>query len=96
MTFDPSFSSFTWTDDFFDVLVDRANEGRGLDYLTIIGSTGINAHDVRLLREVVADLYWDEYENLNDYRYHNDSFDDDVAIDDDDDDNYDSYDTRQP
>ncbi|KAG1788266.1 uncharacterized protein HD556DRAFT_911720 [Suillus plorans] len=58
--FDPSFSSFRRISDFFDVLVDRANEGRGLDRLTITRCMGISAHDVRLLREVVADLYWDE------------------------------------
>ncbi|KAG1876412.1 hypothetical protein DFJ58DRAFT_175058 [Suillus subalutaceus] len=87
MEFDLSFSSFTRTSDLFDVLVDRVNEGRGLDHLSITGCMGISAHDVRLLREVVADIHWDEYENLNDYglEYDYDSFEDD------DDDDYGFY-----
>lgn len=76
--FDPSFSSFRRISDFFDVLVDRANEGRGLDRLTITRCVGISAHDVRLLREVVAYLYWDGYDSL--------------IGDDDDDDDYDDGD----
>ncbi|KAG2042604.1 hypothetical protein BDR03DRAFT_943775 [Suillus americanus] len=82
-----SFSSFTMTSDLFDVLVDRVNEGLGLDHLTITRCMGISVHDVRLLREVVADIYWDEYENFNDYsfEYDYDSFDDD------DDDDYGFY-----
>ncbi|KAG1907843.1 uncharacterized protein F5891DRAFT_1180865 [Suillus fuscotomentosus] len=58
--FDTSFWSFRRVSDLFDVLVDRANEGRGLDHLTITRCTGITTHDVRLLREVVANLDWDE------------------------------------
>lgn len=87
LEFDSS-SSFTRTSDLFDVLIDRVNEGRGLDYLAITGCTGINAHDVRLLREVVADVQWDEYESFDDYdlEYDYDS------LEDDDDDDYDFYD----
>ncbi|KAG2157769.1 uncharacterized protein EDB93DRAFT_1124539 [Suillus bovinus] len=74
LEFHPSSSSFTKTSDLLDVLVDRINKGRGLDHLTITGCTGISAHDVRLLREVVADIDWDEYESFNDDDY--DSFED--------------------
>ncbi|KAG2157752.1 uncharacterized protein EDB93DRAFT_1124440 [Suillus bovinus] len=74
MEFDPSFSSFTRTTDLLDVLVDRVNEGRGLDHLTITRCTGISAHDVRLLQEVVADIDWDGYERFYEDDY--DSFED--------------------
>jgi hypothetical protein len=92
LEFDPSLSSFTRTSDLFDVLIDRVNEGRGLDHLAITGCEGISAHDVRLLREVVPDVQWDEYESFNDYdlEYDYDSLEDNIA-DDDDDDFYDDY-----
>ncbi|KAG1739998.1 hypothetical protein EDB19DRAFT_2039214, partial [Suillus lakei] len=38
-----------------DVLINRVHEGRGLDHLEFISTTGILARDVKLLREVVAD-----------------------------------------
>ncbi|KAG2343939.1 hypothetical protein BDR05DRAFT_1059218 [Suillus weaverae] len=87
LEFDPSFSYFTRTSDLFDVLIDRANEGRALDHLTITRCVGISAHDVRLLREVVADVHWDGCESLDDYdlEYDYDS------LEDDDDDDYGFY-----
>ncbi|KAG1720382.1 hypothetical protein EDB19DRAFT_1777610, partial [Suillus lakei] len=48
--------------DLLDVLIDRVNEGRGLDHLEFISTTGILDRDVKLLREVVADVSWDGYE----------------------------------
>lgn len=89
LEFDTSFSSFTRTSDLVDVLIDRVNEGRGLDYLAITGCTGVSAHDVRLLREVVADVQWDEYESFDDFDL---EYDYDSLEDDDDDDDYDFYD----
>jgi hypothetical protein len=88
--FNPSSLSFTRTSDLFDVLVDRVNQGQGLDHLTITGCMGISAHDVRLLREVVADVDWDEYESVDDhnFEYDHDSFEDD------DDDDYGFYGRR--
>ncbi|KAG1780465.1 hypothetical protein EV702DRAFT_722278 [Suillus placidus] len=58
-------SIFSWVrpSDLLDVLIDRVNEGRGLDYLAITSTSGIFARDVQLLREVVADVSWDEYES---------------------------------
>jgi len=90
LEFDPSFSSFTAASDLFDVLVDRVNEGQGLDHLSITGCMGISTHDVRLLREVVADVDWDKYQRLKKYdlKYKYNSFEDD-----DDDDDYDYEET---
>lgn len=88
LEFDPFLSSFTGPSDLFDVLIDRANEGRGLDHLAITGCTGISAHDVRLLREVVADIYWDEFESLDNYDLESD-YD---SLEDDDHDDYRFYD----
>ncbi|KAG2757078.1 hypothetical protein P692DRAFT_20790170 [Suillus brevipes Sb2] len=89
LEFDTSFSSFTRASDLVDVLIDRVNEGRGLEFLSITGCTGISAHDVRLLREVVADVQWDEYESFDDFDL---EYDYDSLEDDDDDDDYNFYD----
>ncbi|KIK48252.1 hypothetical protein CY34DRAFT_798348 [Suillus luteus UH-Slu-Lm8-n1] len=89
LEFDTSFSTFTRASDLLDVLIDRVNEGRGLDYLSITGCTCISAHDVRLLREVVADVQWDEYESFDDFDL---AYDYDSLEEDDDDDDYDFYD----
>ncbi|KAG2364857.1 hypothetical protein BDR07DRAFT_1400478 [Suillus spraguei] len=88
LEFDPFLSSFTGPSDLFDVLVDRANEGRGLDHLAITRCTGISAYDVRLLREVVTDIYWDEYESLHNHDLESD-YD---SLEDDDHDFYDDRD----
>lgn len=65
-------SSWMRPSDLLDALIDRVNEGRGLDHLTITSTSGISARGVQLLREVVADVSWDEYESdeefdLSDY-----------------------------
>lgn len=62
-------SIFSWArpSDLLDVLIDRVNEGRGLDHLEITSTSGIFARDVQLLREVVADVSWDEYESDEDF-----------------------------
>ncbi|KAG2157771.1 uncharacterized protein EDB93DRAFT_1246818 [Suillus bovinus] len=57
------FSSCVRPSDLLDVLIDRVNEGRGLDHLEFVSTTGILACDVELLQEVVADVSWDEYES---------------------------------
>ncbi|KAG1739999.1 hypothetical protein EDB19DRAFT_795386 [Suillus lakei] len=87
LEFDPSFSTYTRPSDLLNVLIDRANEGRGLDHLAITVCTGINAHDVQLLREVVADVHWDEYESFDDYNLEYD-YD---SLEEEDDDDYGFY-----
>ncbi|KAJ8595254.1 hypothetical protein M405DRAFT_807554 [Rhizopogon salebrosus TDB-379] len=85
------FSAFcTRPSDLYDVLIDRVNDNRGLDKLTITGCTGISAREVQFLREVVVDVEWDEYESPDDYDfdYDYDSFDDE---DDDEDTHYSFY-----
>jgi len=79
MEFDLFGSNWARPSDLLDVLIDRANEDRGLDQLTITACTGISARDVQLLREVVADVNWDEYEIPDDYdlEYDYDSLEDD-------------------
>jgi hypothetical protein len=74
------FDSMNWMrpSDLLDVLIDRVNEGRGLDHLEFVSTTGILVRDVKLLREVVADVSWDEYESSDedsdhDYDYGIDS-----------------------
>ena len=74
----------TWMQplDLRDVLIDRVNDGRGLEKLTITGCSGITTRDVQLLREVVVDVEWDDIEDSGDYDfdyddYEYDSFDDD-------------------
>ncbi|KAG2053575.1 hypothetical protein BDR06DRAFT_956277 [Suillus hirtellus] len=75
------FSSSVWNgirpSDLLDVLIDRVNEGQGLDHLEFISTTGILARDVQLLREVVADVSWDEYESSmgEDFDLDDDSYD---------------------
>ncbi|KAG1818435.1 uncharacterized protein BJ212DRAFT_90740 [Suillus subaureus] len=61
--FNSSISSWVRPADLLDVLIDRVNEGRGLDHLAITSTSGIFAPDVQLLREVVADVSWDGYES---------------------------------
>jgi hypothetical protein len=85
LEFNPSIFSWTRPSDLLDVLIDRVNEGRGLDHLAITSTAGIFARDVQLLREVVADVSWDEYESdeefdLTDYNTEEDD-DDDNFID---------------
>ncbi|KAG2039573.1 hypothetical protein BDR03DRAFT_951525 [Suillus americanus] len=81
LEFDSSIFSWMRPSDLLDVLIDRVNEGRGLDYLAITSTSGIFARDVQLLREVVADVSWDGYasdeEYLTDYITEEDDDDDD-------------------
>ncbi|KAG2132780.1 hypothetical protein DEU56DRAFT_812004 [Suillus clintonianus] len=63
LEFDSSSSNLIRPSDLLDVLIDRVNGGQGLDRLEIIQTSGIFARDVQLLREVVADVSWDEYES---------------------------------
>lgn len=81
-------SSWMRPSDLLDALIDRVNEGRGLDHLAIASTSGISARDVQLLREVVADVNWDEYEyesdeefDLSDYYTDEDEYEDDNFID---------------
>ncbi|KAG1906415.1 uncharacterized protein F5891DRAFT_1274335 [Suillus fuscotomentosus] len=67
LEFDSSVFNWMRPSDFLDVLMDRVNEGRGLEHLTITSTSGIFARDVQLLREVVADVNWDEYESDEEY-----------------------------
>ncbi|KAG1808678.1 uncharacterized protein BJ212DRAFT_1382548 [Suillus subaureus] len=68
--------------DLLDVLIDRVNEGRGLDRLEFISTAGILARDVKLLREVVADVSWDEYESSDEDSDHDYDYDYDSDYDD--------------
>jgi hypothetical protein len=84
----PEFNmTFTQPPDLRDVLIDRVNCGRGLDKLTITGCSGINAHDVQLLREVV-DVKWDKCESRDDYDFDYEDYD---SFDEDDDDTHYSF-----
>ncbi|KAG1746580.1 uncharacterized protein EDB91DRAFT_1266837 [Suillus paluster] len=85
LDFDQYTMTFLRPSDLRDVLMDRVNEGRGLDHLAMTVCTGVSAREVRLLREVVADVSWDEYDSDYDLEYDYDS------LEDDDDDNYSFY-----
>jgi hypothetical protein len=78
------FDSMNWMrpSDLLDVLIDRVNEGRGLDHLEFVSTTGILARDVKLLREVVADVSWDEYESSDEDSDHDYDYDIDSDYDD--------------
>ncbi|KAG1748617.1 hypothetical protein EDB19DRAFT_2036668 [Suillus lakei] len=82
LEFNSSISYWIRPSDLLDVLIDRVNEGRGLDHLAINSTSRIFARDVQLLREVVADVSWDEYESDEEF----DLTDYDTGEDDDDDD----------
>jgi phosphopantothenoylcysteine synthetase/decarboxylase len=103
LDFNPSIFRWMRPSDLLDVLIDRVNEGRGLDYLAITSTAGICARDVQLLREVVADVSWDGFESNKGYltRYNaeeeeeeedDDDDEDDEDDDDDDDDDEDDED----
>ncbi|KAG1848719.1 hypothetical protein DFJ58DRAFT_746755 [Suillus subalutaceus] len=85
LEFDSSIFNWMRPSDLLDVLIDRVNEGRGLDHLAITLTSGIFARDVQLLREVVADVSWDGYasdeEYLTDYMEEDDDDDDDDFMD---------------
>ncbi|OJA09982.1 hypothetical protein AZE42_09943 [Rhizopogon vesiculosus] len=81
-----AFCSFSMTYmppcDLRDVLIDRVNDGRGLDKLTVTGCIGIDAHHIKLLREVVANVEWDEYEDPDNYDFdYDDEYDSLYGID---------------
>jgi hypothetical protein len=88
LEFYPSIFHWMRPSDLLDVLIDRVNEGRGLDYLAITSTAGICARDVQLLREVVADVSWDGFESKKGYltRYNVEEEEEEEDDDDDDDD----------
>ncbi|KAG1881170.1 hypothetical protein F4604DRAFT_467252 [Suillus subluteus] len=81
LEFGSSISNWMRPSDLLDVLIDRVNEGRGLDHLEFILTTGILARDVKLLQEVVADVSWDEYESSDEDSDHDYDYDHDYDSD---------------
>ncbi|KAG2343941.1 hypothetical protein BDR05DRAFT_207029 [Suillus weaverae] len=74
LEFGSSILNWIRTSDLLDVLVDRVNEDLGLDHLEFISSTSIFDCDLKLLREVVADVSWVECESSDDDSDYDDSY----------------------
>ncbi|KAG0709335.1 hypothetical protein DFH29DRAFT_1075038 [Suillus ampliporus] len=76
LDFDHYIMAWLRPSDLLDVLIDRVNEGRGLEHLAFTVCSGISARDVELMQEVVADVSWDEYESDYDLGCDSDSLED--------------------